>query len=276
MTRSFVGTAAFCLAFALAGIAHADQAGENALALKSVQEDYFFSTDFRKVKGFPTFSMAAPSGITPYQDVAFAGVGGIYNVPGQKTSVDGSASIGFGKGNQDLKLGTLLTLDLGSISGRNGPPGDRGDLGIAVGKFFQDHGAGISVGVKGITLWQGGAGRNNPSVYLTATKILPLGRTLLIINGGVGNNAFRTIRDTSPSSERLRKWSPFGSAAFYPLPQISLVIDNTAGITTAGVGLSPVAAWPLSLSFGIYDITKEIPKHTKTSVVGSASFSFRF
>ena len=210
------------------------------------------------------------------QPVAFFGIGGISDVPGSSTKVDGAMAVGYGTNLPFAGLGAAFTLDLGSINPSDGGMFNRGDLGISIGKFFQKQKLGIGIGVKNITLWHADAGKNTPSTYLAATKFIPLKDSMMIINGGFGNNAFRTITDTSSRSQRAKKVSPFASVAYYPLPQLSVVADYTAGITTLGVGIVPIAAWPVSVSLGWYDVAKVIPGDNKTAFVGSLSTSYSF
>jgi len=241
-----------------------------------INPDYYFTYDFSKTKASPTFSMAAPSGLSPMQPVVFFGVGGISDVPGSSTKVDGAMAVGYGTDLPFAGLGAAFTLDLGSINPSDGGMFNRGDLGISIGKFFQKQKLGIGVGIKNITLWHADAGKNTPSTYLAATKFIALKNSMIIINGGLGNNAFRTITDTSSRSQRAKKVSPFASVAYYPLPQLSMVADYTAGLTTIGVGIVPIAAWPVSISLGLYDVAKVIPGDNNTAFVGSLSTSYSF
>jgi len=241
-----------------------------------INPDYYFTTNFAKTKASPTFSMAAPSGFNPSKPVVFFGIGGITDLSGSPKKTDGSMAVGYGTDLPFADLGAAFTLDLGSINPADGGMFNRGDLGISVGKFFQSLGMGVSLGIKNISLWYASAGKNTPSTYLAASKIYKFKDSMLIINGGLGNNAFRTITDSSSRAERSIKVSLFASAAYYPVPQLSFVADNTAGITTLGLGIVPIAAWPVSISLGLYDVGKVIPNRSQTSIVGSLSTSYSF
>lgn len=242
----------------------------------SANLDYFYTTNFAKTKASPTFSMAAPSGLTPNKAVMFFGIGGITDISGSAKMTDGAMAIGYGRDLPFAKLGAAFTLDLGSINPTDGGMFNRGDLGITIGKFFPLVNVGVSVGIKNITLWHPAADRNTPSSYIAATKIYKFKDSMAIMNGGLGNNAFRTITDTSPSSDRIKKVSFFTSAAYYPIPQLSFVADYTAGISTLGVGIVPVAAWPVSISLGLYDVGNTIQNRPNTSIVASLSSSYSF
>jgi len=241
-----------------------------------INPDYYFTTNFSKTKASPTFSMAAPSGLSPSKPVVFFGIGGITDISGTPKKTDGSMAIGYGTDLPFADLGAAFTLDLGSINPADGGLFNRGNLGVSIGKFFQSSGVGVSLGIKNISLWYASAGKNTPSTYLAATKIYKFKNSMMMLNGGLGNNAFRIITDSSSSSERSKKVSLFASVAYYPVPQLSFVADNTAGITTLGLGIVPVAAWPVSISLGLYDIGKVIPNRSQTSIVGSLSTSYSF
>ncbi|MDQ7003899.1 MAG: hypothetical protein Q9N67_04765 [Ghiorsea sp.] len=184
---------------------------------------------------------------------------------------------GFGfEISKEDKIGAVFGLDLGSINPSDGGAFDRGDLSIAIGKYFDAYNTGVSLGVKNITLWYAGAGRNIPSYYAAATKVAVINDYVTIMNIGFGNNAFRTITDTRPSKDRTSKVSPFGSLAFYPAPQLSLVADYTAGITSVGIGVVPVAAWPISLTLGLYDVAKAVQGHDKAIFIASLAYAHSF
>jgi len=242
----------------------------------ALNPDYYYTTNFSKTKASPTFSMAAPSGLTPNKAVMFAGIGGITDISGSAKKTDGAMAVGYGTDLPFANMGAAFTLDLGSINPSDGGMFNRGDLGVSIGKFFKSVKIGVSVGMKNITLWHAAAGKDTPSTYIAATKIYKFQDSMAIFNAGLGNNAFRIITDDSPRSDRIKKVSPFASAAYYPIPQLSLVADYTAGISTIGFGVVPVAAWPVSLSLGLYDIGKAIPNRPNTSIVASMSSSYSF
>jgi len=252
----------------------ADESAKASVALQGLDDDYYITSNAAKVKAAPTFSLSAPAGLAPSGGVAFFGIGGIINVPGSATNVDGSMSLGYGLGDPVKSFALGLILELGSLINNNTIGLDRGNLGISIGKYFPSLQLGVGMGVKSLTLWQGGAGTLDPSIDIAVTKFLKLGSFPVVLNAGVGNNAFLRVGDTTKN--RQYKVAPFGSLAIYVHPQLSFVVDQTAGITTIGGGIAPIAAWPISLSFGVYDVSKIVPNHTRTSLIGSLSGSFTF
>ncbi len=272
MVRQILGWALMCLCAAFFALPMM-----TTMTVAEEDSDYFFTLDPNKVQASPTFSLAAPSGLTPYQKIAFVGIGGVKDMPGRSVGVDGAMSTGVGiEVSKEDKIGVLVGLDLGSINPSDGGAFDRGDASLALGKYFDDYNVGVSIGVKNITLWHGSAGRNTPSFYIAATKVVVVDKFITIVNAGFGNNAFRTIYDTAPRSDRAKRASGFGSVAFYPVPQLSVVADYTAGITSLGFGAVPVAAWPVSLTWGLYDVTKEIQGHDKISWIASMAYVHTF
>ncbi|MDQ6954233.1 MAG: hypothetical protein Q9M20_02185 [Mariprofundaceae bacterium] len=255
------------------GVLFAGEITKAVAALQSI-DDYYITNNPAKVKAAPTFSLSSPAGLAPSGGVAFFGIGGIINVPGSTTNIDGAMSLGYGLGDPVKNLALGFTLELGSLLNNNMIGFDRGNLGISIAKYFPSLQMGVGMGIKSLTLWQGGDGTLDPSIDIAVTKFLKLGSFPVVLNAGVGNNAFLRLNDRTARPKY--KVAPFGAVAIYVHPQLSLVVDQTAGITTIGGGIAPVAAWPISLSFGIYDVSKIVPNHTKTSLIGSLSGAFTF
>ena len=230
----------------------------------------WFDASFDKLDALPAFSLIAPSGFTPTQDYISWGLGGISHVPGTSNNSKAAASLGLGLA-LPANFGIAFNIDL---EGRG--LSKRQELSVNMGKYLTSLDMGISFGSRNITLWHDDGTRNTPSVYLAATKVFLLKDNLTIINAGVGNNDFRTIKDTAPSTSRLKVVSPFISLAYYPLPRLSLIADYTSGITSLGIGVVPLASWPFSLSLGVYDLAKAIPNHNKLSFIATLSAAYAF
>ncbi len=230
----------------------------------------WFGANFDELKALPAFSLVAPSGFTPTQDYISWGLGGISHVPNTSNNSKAAASLGLGLA-LPANFGITFNIDL---EGRG--LSKRQELSVNMGKYFTSLDMGVSFGSRNITLWHDDGTRNTPSVYIAATKVLLLKNNLGIINAGIGNNDFRTIKDTAPSTSRVKVVSPFISLAYYPLPRLSLIADYTSGITSLGVGVVPLASCPLSLSLGMYDVAKTIPNHNKLSFVATLSAAYTF
>jgi len=235
-----------------------------------ILDDYAYITGFNNLETLPAFSLVAPSGSTPRENFVSSSLGGITNTPGSTEKVRGAASLGLGVAFPS-DIGLALNIDLG---GKN--LGQRQELSVSLGKYFNSLDINVSLGMRNFTMWHDDGSKNNPSAFIAASKLLILQDTIAIFNVGFGNNDFRTITDAAPSSVRVKNLSPFASGAYYLLPQLSLIADYTSGIATLGVGLVPKASWPISVSLGIYDVTKTIPNHNKQSFIASVSSSYTF
>ncbi len=229
-----------------------------------------FTHDFNALKALPSFSLLAPSGFTPTQDFVSLGAGAITNTPTAAKDTSSAISLGFGI-KLPANFGISLNVDM---DGNN--LSQRQELSMAMGKYFKGSDLGISFGIRNMTLWHDDGSRNIPSAYLAASKMLLWHKQLVILNIGLGNNDFRTISDISSSTDRAQTVSAFASAAYYPLPQVSFIADYTAGISSFGIGFVPLVSWPFSFNLGIYDVTKAIPTHNKTSFIASFSMSYTF
>lgn len=228
------------------------------------------SNNFRTATALPAFSLLAPSGFTPTQNYFAVSLGGIANIPATNNGSKGGSSVGFGLAlPSDFGVSMNIDMDAPEFSKRQ-------ELAMSVGKYFSTWDVSMSIGIRNITIWHDDGSQNVPSMYVAASKIFVFEESIAIINGGLGNNDYRVITDTAPSSSRAKAASPFASAAYYFMPQVSIIADYTAGITTLGVGLVPIAAFPLSLSVGVYDIGKAIPGHVDTSWIASLSTSVTF
>lgn len=227
-------------------------------------------SSFYDAATLPAFSLLAPSGFTPTLNYMSASIGGIANIPATNNDSKGGASIGLGI-VLPSDFGVTLNIDMDAPQFSR-----RQELAMSVGKYFKDWDASLSVGIRNITIWHNDGSQNVPSVYVATSKIFVFEESIAILNGGLGNNDYRVITDTAPSASRAKVLSPFISAAYYMMPQLSIIADYTAGITTIGAGIVPLASWPLSFSVGIYDIGKAIPGHSDISWIASLSTSVTF
>ncbi len=228
------------------------------------------NSDFRNATTLPSFSLLAPSGFTPNQNYMSASIGGIANAPITNNTSNIGVSLGLGIVlPSDIGVSLNIDMDAPQFSRRQ-------ELAMNVGKYFHNWDTSLSVGIRNITIWHDDGSQNVPSVYVAASRIFVFEENIAIINGGLGNNDYRVITDTAPSASRAKVLSPFISAAYYIMPQLSVIADYTAGITSLGVGIVPVTSWPLSLNIGTYDISKATPGHDNTSWVGSISTSYSF
>lgn len=223
--------------------------------------------DFSHLRAMPTFSLGAPVGLAGAKGGAFLGFSGITDQDG----TDGGMSLGIGYGDPN-KIGGTLSLSIGSIDPRDGGAFNRGSLNVSAGHNFPDMLAGIALGIDNVNLWHASEVDydENPSIYLAATKLFPNDIAPMTFSVGAGNNNFAKVNESSNKKDKIY---PFISGAVYVLPQVSVILDYTADITSVGVGLVPFPDMPISLTFEAYDITKE-RKEDKVSFLGSVSIGY--
>lgn len=202
----------------------------------------------------------------------FAAVGGLTN-PAGSTHTDGSFSLGMGLGNPIKNIGATVTLAIGSVN-FDGGAGERGAFNISIGKFFTDWQLGIAVGGLNVAGWNRLTTKPESSAYVALTKILPFNNHPVIVNVGMGTNAFADVKVNAINP--VDESAGFIAIGFYLTPQISLIADYTSGILTAGTSLVPIDGLPLVLTLGAFDINKVVPNHDKVSFVGSLAYSFSF
>ncbi|TNF66329.1 MAG: hypothetical protein EP298_09265 [Gammaproteobacteria bacterium] len=271
------------LAFMVLSTAYADTSTTGASTTSSAaltsaadspqSKDYFFTKDYQKVATLPAFSLGAPVGLVPSWGVIFAGAGGLTNSP-SSNDVDGSLAFGFGIGDAIKNVGGAISLGIGSVDPTDGGEFNRGNFGVSLGHFFTKTLTAISVGGLNLGGWNdGGSDAMDPSFYGAITQILPNDYFPVILNLGVGNNSFYYLKSDQRPTTHV---GVFGSAAVYILPQLSAIVDYTSGVTTAGVGIVPIAAWPISITLSVYDIFEYVPDHPRVSFMGSISYAYTF
>ncbi|MBK2123874.1 hypothetical protein [Fangia hongkongensis] len=240
---------------------------------KKASSDYFFTMDYLKMATLPGFSMGAPAGMVPSWGVAFASFGGITNSPSDYRT-DGSASVGFGIGDAKKNVGGAVSLGIGSINPTDGGSFNRGNIGLSLGHFFTKTLTSVAVGGQSLGGWNaGGSSAVDPSYYAAVTQILPNNIAPVIVNAGIGTNSYFFLRSTKKPTTHI---APFGSVAVYVLPQVSLIADYTSGVASAGASIVPVAAWPITVNVGAWDVFKYAPNHDRISLSGSVAYAYVF
>jgi hypothetical protein len=234
-------------------------------------DNAIFTMDFTKVASLPAFTITSPSGLVPSWGVVFGSLSGIRNAP-NSNATDGAAAIGIGFGDSQKSVGGALTLGVGSIN-FDGGQFNRGNIGISVGHLFTETLTSVAVGAQNITGWSANDGSNDASLYASVTQILANDFVPVILNAGIGNNGYTFLRS---SESRTTSIAPFASAAFYLLPQVSLIADYTSGVTSTSVSLTPIASIPVIINLGAWDLFEYAPDHNNVSFVGSIAYSYSF
>jgi len=215
---------------------------------------FSLADDFSQLKILPSFTFGAPSGMVPGFGTVFAGISGTINGL-EDGAQDGALAFGGGFGDPFKAIGGYASLSVGSINPADGGEFNRGALGLGFGHTFKNYALGVAVGINTIDLWHDKAVNEieYPSFYLAVTKLLANDFAPVILTAGAGNSAFGNVNE---SNAKNRKYDAqeFLAAAVYILPQLSLIGDYTAGITTAGVSIVPCPRYPVVVGLAANDI----------------------
>jgi hypothetical protein len=232
--------------------------------------EFFSANRYDELAALPGSSLGAPSGLVSSWGSAFVALGGLANTSSSDRT-DGSLAAGMGLGDSIKSIGSVVSLSVGSVD-PDGDMGERGALGISVGKFFVGPQLGVAIGGINVAGWNDISEKPKHSAYIAVTKIFPIENHPIIVNVGVGTNAFADVQEVDPESEA----SGFVSAGVYLTPHISLIADYTSRIVTLGTSILPVAEWPLVVTLGAFDVNNRVPGDEGTSLVGSVAYSFMF
>lgn len=226
--------------------------------------------NFYEMATLPGFSLGAPSGLVSSYRVAFVGLSGRRD----SDNTDGVVALGMGFGNAE-KLGGSVSLGVGSIDFRDGGSFNRGNLNLNVGHHFKELGIGVSVGMVGVDLWhatKSDGDNQDPSFYVAATKLCPNDFIPVIITAGFGNNSYA---DINKDNDRKDKIDGFGAVAFYLIPQLSVVVDYTSNVLTAGISIVPFPDYPISVNLGATNLTEQ-GQNDKVAAIGSIAAAYVF
>lgn len=230
----------------------------------------YLAENFHEMATLPGFSLGAPSGLVSSYGVAFAGLSGRRD----SDDTDGALAFGMGFGDSE-KIGGSVSIGVGSIDPRDGGSFNRGNLNLNVGHHFKKSGIGVSVGMTGVDLWHASkldGDNQDPSFYLATTKLWGNDFLPVAVTVGLGNNSYA---DINRENDRKDKVDGFGAVAVYIKPQLSVILDYTSNILTAGIGLVPFPDYPISLSLGATNLTEQGP-NDKVAAIGSIAAAYVF
>ena len=248
------------------------------LAVTSAQGLELFSADrYDEVATLPVFSLGAPTGMVASWGSVFVAFGGLATESAGTSRTDASSSVGMGFGNPVKSIGATLSLSIGSVA-PDGDMAERGSVGFSIGKFFVGPQLGVAIGGIDVGGWNDITLPRDHSAYIAVTKIIPLDEYPIIVSLGAGNNAFADVQTIAlnPTLNPRKEIDAFAAIAFYLTPHINLLVDYTAGVSSAGTSIAPLADVPLVITLGAYDISKDVPGHTSVSFTGSIAYAFRF
>jgi len=232
--------------------------------------EFFAAKRYDELAALPGSSLGAPTGLVSGWGSAFVAFGGLANTSSSDRT-DGSLAVGMGLGDPIKSIGSVVSLSVGSVA-PDGGFGERGALGVSVGKFFVGPQLGVAIGGINLAGWNDITDEPEPSAYIAVTKIFPIEDHPIILNAGVGTNAFADVQEIDPESET----GVFASVGVYLTPHISLIADYTSSIVTLGTSILPVADFPLIITLGAFDVNGRVPGGEGATFVGSLAFSFTF
>lgn len=232
--------------------------------------EFFAAKRYDELAALPASSLAAPTGLVSGWGSAFVALGGLANTS-SSDKTDGSLAAGMGLGDPIKSVGSVVSLSIGSVL-LDGGAGERGALGVSVGKFFVAPQLGVAIGGINVAGWSDLSEKPKYSAYVAVTKIIPIEDHPVIINAGVGTNAFADIQEIDPESEA----GVFASVGVYLTPHISLIADYTSSIVTLGTSILPVSDFPLIITMSAFDVNNRVPGDEGTTFVGSVAYSFTF
>ena len=232
--------------------------------------EFFAAKRYDELAALPASSLVAPTGLVSGWGSAFVAFGGLAN-SSSSDKTDGSLAAGMGLGDPIKSVGSVVSLSIGSVS-PDGGIGERGALGVSLGKFFVGPQLGVAIGGINVAGWNDISEQPEHSAYFAVTKIIPIEDHPVIINAGIGTNAFADIQEIDPESEA----GVFASVGVYLTPHISLIADYTSSIVTLGTSILPVSDFPLIITMGAFDVNNRMPGDEGTTFVGSVAYSFTF
>jgi len=253
MASNFVTRlAAVALVVSVAAPLAAQQTGDELRAkyLINVPQIQMASQPF--FRGAPGTSSGSPMGFGPNWRDAFVG-GGYQQVRGGGKS-DGSISGGFGLGNSTDAIG--LEVVVTSLSTFRSGFGDRTAFSFKAHRMLSGSAA-IGVGVENAFIAGGGKTDGASSVYIAASKVIPLAGAggmfkALTVSGGVGNGRFRFQKDVAKDNKTV---NAFGSAGLLIVDQISAIADWTGQDLTLGASIVPFKKFPMIITPALADVT---------------------
>jgi hypothetical protein len=117
--------------------------------------------------------------------------------------------------------------------------------------------AAIGVGVENAFIAGGGKTDGASSIYIAASKVIPLTGSngyfkALTLNGGIGNGRFRFQKDVTKDNKTV---NAFGSAGLLISDQVSAIADWTGQDLTLGASIVPFKQFPMIITPALADVT---------------------
>ena len=187
----------------------------------------------------------------------------------QVQAVDGSYAVGFALGDPDR----LVSLDVAVISFSSFRSGfwKRGAIDLQLSRSLPS-GFSVAAGWEAPVTW--GATDGGSSRYVALSKWTPLRErddqafSAVMLTAGIGDGRFQSIEAFSAGENGV---GVFGSVGIRVAAPLAVVADWTGQDLTALVSVAPFRRLPLSLSFGMADLTGrvgETPRFVASGGVG--------
>lgn len=217
------------------------------LGLSQAQFDALVS-QAQKNAGSPGIAFGSPVGFGQgWGEIGFA-LGGT-TISNGNADVDGSFAVTFGLGDPERYVGLETTVNIVSLRGSFG---EDGNVGLKLHTTLPGSAA-FAVGVDNIGRW-GRVKAGSSTVYAVGTKVFFLAPSSsnslpLSFNVGIGDNRFNDV-------DHVGGASVFGSLAFFPIRQVSLIADYSERSVNAGVSVAPFSRIPVTATFGATNLTQ--------------------
>lgn len=210
----------------------------------------------------PSVSVQTPIGFGGYLRTASAGIVFVHRTRFTRKA-DASFAASIGLGDPDTALGLDASVAVTGWSNNLGEQDNAGagSLSFQVSRNLPNN-FGIGVGAQNIVTWRNGASDNGESVYVVASKILPLKPnlrqpfSLAILSLGLGNGIYRFEEDFNPNDDwGGTPFNVFGSAAVNLSENVNGIVEWTGQDLTLGLSMVPFKKVPLVFTPSFIDVT---------------------
>lgn len=210
----------------------------------------------------PSVSVQTPIGFGGYWRTASAGIVFVHRTRFTR-SADASFAGSIGLGDPETAVGLDASIAITGFSNDLGEQDNAGggSLSFQVSRTLPNN-FGIGAGAQNIVTWRSGASDNGESVYVVASKILPLKPnlkepfSLAFLSLGLGNGIYRAEDDFNPNDDwGGTPFNVFGSAAINLSENVNGIVEWTGQDLTLGLSMVPFKKVPLVFTPSFIDVT---------------------
>lgn len=194
---------------------------------------------------------------------------------GDPRDVDGSVGFAFGLGNSTRNVGLEISTSITSVTNQSGDgPGEVGQAGAKLHTVFKGDWA-LAIGAESLAAW-GGLKGQPVSGYLAITKVTGIhlaDRSFpIVLSLGAGQGRFGKL--DSAANAQDDRYGAFGSIGFYISPRLSIVVDSTTNITTAGISLVPIRSLPVTVALVALNLRQQFDTPTEFGISIGSGFNW--